>query len=44
MRFFHEGNVGRDGLMVAVNLNHGYAMKAEVGQLVDADIAPLVLD
>lgn len=44
VRFFHEGNVGRNGFMVAVNLNHGYAMKSEVGQLVDADIAPFVLD
>lgn len=44
MRFFHEGNVGSNGLVVAVNLNHGYAMKTEVGQLVNADIAPFILE
>ncbi len=44
VRFFHEGDVGRNGFMVAVNLNHGYAIKSEGVQLVDADIAPLVIN
>jgi hypothetical protein len=42
--FFHQGDIGSDGLVVAVNLNHGYTTESKVGQLVDADIAPLVLD
>lgn len=28
--------------MVAVNLNHGYAMESEVGQLVNTDVAPFI--
>lgn len=43
-RLFREGDIGRDGFVVTVNLYHGYAMKSEVGQLVNADIAPLVCD
>lgn len=54
--FFHQGNVGRDGLMVAVNLNqwntakkewlnrdHWFFTPSKVSQLVDVDIAPLIL-
>jgi hypothetical protein len=41
---FHEGDVGTNGPKEAVDLNHGDAVECEVGQLVDADVAPFLFD
>jgi hypothetical protein len=40
----HQGNVRGDWLVVEVDLYHGYTMNRQVGQLINADIAPLACD